>query len=188
MGRERRRKGLVNRVRRGLYGLLLLAAAPGAAAIDELAGYGKYRTLPSTASAEWRSRAIVQGLIVLRAQPERGDDAPLLALETVTAQIHGDPFESAPHFVIAAVKAGNGFDVALADVGTLRLDFQIGGIDDERDWSLRGQLGLAGEPATGRRVAEVPAVRIHALHSRETRYLPFEVSIRESQLAFKWRA
>lgn len=187
-GRERRRKGLVNRVRRGLYALLLLVAAPGASAVDELAAWGKYRNLPSTASAEVRSLATVQGLIVLRAHPEGGEDAPLLALETVTAKIHGDLSEPAPHFAIAAVSSGGGFDVVLADVGTLRLAFEFGGIESDRAWSLGGQLGLAAEPGAERKVAEVPAVRVRVLYASETRYLPFEVSVRESQIGFKWRA
>lgn len=185
-GRERRRKGLVNRIRRGLYGLLLMAAAPGASAVDELAAWGKYRNLPSTASAGIRSLATVQGLIVLRTHPDRDDAAPQLSLETVTAQIHGDADEPAPQFVIAAVKTGGGFDVAL-DVGTLRLDFQIGGTDTDRAWSLGGQLGLAGDPGAERKVAEVPAVRVHALHAREARYLPFEVAVRDAGVGFKWR-
>jgi hypothetical protein len=185
-GRERRRKGPINRLRRFLYGLLLLAAAPGAAAIDELAGYGRFRIPPAAAAdPAQRPLATVQGLVVLRAQPEHGENMPLLEIETVTARIHDTAAETAPQFLIDAVRTDGGFDVALADVGTLRLDLRVGSIEDSRAWSLDGTLTLARKE---RKVAEVPAVRIHALHSRETRYLPFEVSVRESQLGFKWRA
>jgi len=175
-GRERRRKGPINRIRRFLYGILLVAAAPSAVAVDELAAYGKYRDTPTPASDTIpRARATVQGLVALRAEMR-------LELDTVTARIHGDGSEPEPQFLIAAVASGDGFELMLADLGTLRLDLLLDHIEGGQAMSLGGTLALASQ------VAVVPALRVSQSRSRVTRYLPFEVSVLESDLAFRWRA
>lgn len=196
MGRERRRKDPINRMRRFLYGLLLLAAAPGAAAADELAYFGKYRNAQTVASTpERRAVATVQGLVVLRADA----DAALLqlALDTVTAQIHDPEAEGAPHFLIAAERTGRvpegaAFDLAVAEFGTFHLDLLPR--YDAGAWSLGGTLELVRLRDAGGHLATVPEVRVPGLHRNETRYLPFEASLKRSdtagvqQLTFKWRA
>jgi len=62
-GRERRRKGPVNAVRRFLYGMLLLAAAPGAAAADALASIGKFRGHTAPPAPARAALATLQGLL-----------------------------------------------------------------------------------------------------------------------------
>jgi hypothetical protein len=181
-GRERRRKGLVNKIRRFVYGILLVAAAPGATAADELAAYGKYRDTPATSSdTAPRALATVQGLVALRAEASFAGSPMRLELDTVTVRIHGDGSEPAPQFLIAAVPSGDGFELMLADLGTLRLDLLLDYIEDGQALSLGGTLALASQ------VAVVPAQRVSQSRSREMRYLPFEVSVLESDLAFRWR-
>jgi len=183
-GRERRRKGPINRIRRFLYGILLVTATPSAAAVDELAAYGKYRDTPPPAAATIpRALATVQGLVALRADtPVAGSPMMRLELDTVTARIHGDGSEPAPQFLIAAVASGDGFELMLADLGTLRLDLLLDPIEGGQALSLGGTLALASQAAI------VPALRLNPSRSRATRYLPFEVSVLESDLAFRWRA
>jgi hypothetical protein len=181
-GRERRRKGPINRVRRFLYGILLAAAAPGAAAVDELAAYGKYRDAPAAApDAIPRALATVQGLVALRAEPAAAGNPLRLELDTVTARIHGDGSEPEPQFLIAAVASGDGFELMLADLGTLRLDLLLDHVEGGQALALGGTLALASQAAV------VPALRVSVPRSRATRYLPFEVSVLDSDLAFRWR-
>ena len=181
-GRERRRKGPINRIRRFLYGILLVTATPSAAAVDELAAYGKYRDTPTPAADTIpRALATVQGLVALRADTPVAGSLLRLELDTVTARIHGDGSEPAPQFLIAAVASGDGFELVLADLGTLRLDLLLDPIEGGQALSLGGTLALAAQAAI------VPALRLNPPRSRVTRYLPFEVSVLESDLAFRWR-
>lgn len=183
MGRERRRTDLYGRTRRFLYGLLLLAAAPGAVAVEELAYVGKYRTAqPTVSAAERRSGATVQGLVVLRA----GESQPQLALDTITAQVHEPGSEQAPRFQIPAVERKGGFELALADFGAFELSLRLRR-GEAGGWLLGGTLGFhqAGADCP---VAAVPSVPVPELYGDETRYLSFEAALRQSQLGFKWRA
>src|SRR5262245_46236426 len=100
-GRERRRKDPIGRLRRFLYGLLLLAAAPGAAAVDSLAEYGKYRIEPVSQKQQHAALATLQGLLVLRAGT---DNAPDPTLDTVTVQIPVGAAGESPQFRITAAR------------------------------------------------------------------------------------
>ncbi len=196
MGRERRRKDLYGRVRRFLYGLLLLAAAPGAVAVEELAYIGKYRGAQAAAAAsQSRALARLQGLILLGGSAQ--DDAPpRIALDTVTAEIPEQGAEQVPHFLVSAapaarVRDGAEFDLAVAEFGTFGLDLQLKA--DTGAWIVGGALELSRALGPARYVAVVPEVRVQGLHRTETRYLPFEASLKQvagasPQLTFKWRA
>jgi len=195
MGRERRRKDLIGRTRRFLYGLLLLAAAPGAVAADELAYIGKYRGAQSVAAAtQSRALAKLQGLVLIGGSL-RDDAPPLLGLDTVTAEIPEQGADRVPHFQILAtatgrVRDGAGFDLAVNDFGTFNLDLLLR--PDGGAWLLGGTLELT-RAAGLQCAAAVPEVRVQGLHRRETRYLPFEAALKQvaqedPKLAFKWRA
>jgi len=196
MGRERRRTDLYGRVRRFLYGLLLLAAAPGAVATDELAYVGKYwGAQPVATASQSRALARLQGLILIGGSTQY-DVPPQLALDSVTAEIPEQGAERVPHFMISAtasgrVRDGAGFDLAVNEFGTFGLDLQLK--PDTGAWILGGALELSRAPGPARYVAVVPEVRVQGLHRTETRYLPFEASLKQvagaaPQLAFKWRA
>jgi len=195
MGRERRRKDLYGRVRRFLYGLLLLAAAPGAVAADELAYIGKYRGAQSIATApQSRALARLQGLILIGGSAQ-DDVPPRIGLDTVTAEIPQPGAERVPHFLIPAtatdrVGDGAGYDLAVNEFGTFRLDLLLR--PDAGAWLLSGALELARTAGPERYVAALPEVRVQGLHRSETRYLPFEAALKQvaegdPQLAFKWR-
>ena len=187
MGRDRRRTDLYGRVRRFLYGLLLLAAAPGAVAVEELAHFGRYRVGQAVATPEARPLATVQGLVVLRADPaDDGDGPPRLALDTVTAQLDQADAERAPQFRITAIESGGAFDLPVSDFGDFRLNLLLHR-DEMAAWALGGTLELERPVDGGRHVAAVPPVRVQGLHRSETRYLPFEIALLRSQLTFKWR-
>jgi len=196
-GRERRRKDLIGRTRRFLYGLLLLAAAPGAIAADELAYVGKYRT-QSVAQAAQQDIATLQGLLVLRAG---SGDAPEVSLDTATAQV---PQQGAgqqddghiPQFRISAARTvgpdGVAFDLPVGDLGEFQLTLRTERSEALSAWSLGGTLEMLAAATRRRQVAVIPTLRIHDMHGREVRYLAFDASLRtgdagEDQLAFRWR-
>ena len=190
-GRERRRKGPINRIRRVLYGALLLAAAPGAAAIDELAHYGKYHNVPVVA-AEQAALVRVQGLLMLRVNEQHDPD---VVLDAVTAQL---PLADAvPQFSIAPVRRDNGrfgadFDLPVDEFGEFRLNLLAERSPVLSAWSLGGTIELArisGE----RYAARVPELRVQEMHAREIRFLAFETSLSRGRigegpsLEFRWR-
>src|SRR5262245_58172691 len=121
-GRERRRKDPVSRIRRFLYGLLLLAAAPGAYAADELASIGKYRSHDTPHSPQHAALASLQGLLVLR--PGK-DDAPEVSLDTATAQVPQAGAAQSPQFRIEPARSagpdGVAFGLAVSDFGEFQL-------------------------------------------------------------------
>lgn len=156
-GRERRRTDLYGRVRRFLYGLLLLAASRGAMAADEFAALGKYRASPPAASAlQQAAIATLQGLVVLSAQQasDPGDASPYdtypgLALDAVTARIQEPQAEQSPLFRIngidsTSIKDGIGFDLAVADFGHFHLNLYSR--SNARTEGLRESMAL-GDPA-----------------------------------------
>jgi len=190
-GRERRRKGPVNRLRRLLYGALLLAAAPGAAAIDELAHVGRYRNVPA-ASAEQAALVRVQGLLMLRLNEHQDPD---VVLDAVTAQLPSS--EAAPQFSIAPLRRDNGrfgadFGLPVDEFGEFRLNLLAERSPVLSAWALGGSIEL--ERTSGERyAARIPELRVQEMHAREIRFLAFETALerghggREPELEFRWR-
>jgi len=192
VGRERRRKGPVNRIRRFFYGVLLLAAAPGATAIDELAALGKFREHAMPPAPERAALATLQGLLVLRA---RADGGPHVSLESATAQIPQDN-GLAPQFRVSAEPRtdadGVAFDLPVADLGDFCLMLRSERSILMSAWSLGGTLEVRLAPGRQRALTAVPTLRINDMYGRETRYLAFDASVRqdasaEPTLAFRWR-
>lgn len=205
-GRERRRKGPVNRLRRLLYGVLLLAAAPGAVAADELAAVGQHR--PQTSPASSRIvQATLQGLVLLHAErveaPEttvQGAGYPRIALDTVTARLL-EPAAADTLLLRIEVHQGGllrdgvGFDLEVPDFGMFHLNLYsrrnaatagkrwalgVGdtGIDPpSQTWSLGGTLEMVRMIEGGRHLAFVPELLVD-LARGETRYLPFQASLK----------
>ncbi len=191
-GRERRRKDLVGRTRRFLYGLLLLAAAPGAIAADELASVGKYRTQAVVQAAQ-QDIATLQGLLVLRIGT---GDAPEVSLDTATAQVPQQGADQAPQFRLSAARRvgpdGVAFDLPVGDLGEFQLKLRTERSESLSAWSLGGTLEMLAAAPRRRQVAAIPTLRIHDMHGREVRYLAFDASLRkgdagEEQLTFRWR-
>lgn len=190
-GRERRRPGVANRVRRFLYGLLLLAAVPVAAMADELAAVGKYRGVtPAPAPA---ALATVEGLLVLRARPDGGPD---ISLDSATARVPQRDSDVAPQFRIdvrsTPTAEGAAFDLAIAGIGDLRLLLGTGRSAALSAWALGGTFELAPQSGRARVAATVPTLRVNDMYGSETRYLAFDASMlqdaaREPRLVFRWR-
>lgn len=204
MGRERRRTDLYGRARRFVYGLLLLAASPGAMAADELAALGQHRAVaPPVASASGRAvLATLQGLIMVHAERSIGPDTPLqdqhgyprVALDTISARLP-EATES-PLFRVAvsegyALRDGLGFDLAVPDLGNFHLNLytrrnaRTGGerwaltdatIPDQA-WTLGGTLELVRTIDGEKHVAFVPELRID-LSDAPAHYLPFQASLK----------
>ena len=207
VGIERRRTDLYGRARRFAYGILLLAAAPGALAADELAYLGKYRAQahPPAASATERAvLATLQGLVMIHAErvhdagaPLRAQlDSPRIALDTVTARVQD--FADAPLFRVTvsespSIRDGIGFDLAVPDLGHFHLNLyarrnarsegqrwalNAGGQQDAgRSWSLGGTLELVRTVDGGRHLAFVPEL-LFDLSELENSYLPFQASFK----------
>jgi hypothetical protein len=191
-GRERRRKGPINRIRRLLYGALLLAAAPGAQPADELGYVGKYRNAPVAAAQAEQALVRVQGLLMLRVNDAQDPD---VALDAITAQL---PRAGAtPQFSIAPLRRENGrfgatFELPVDEFGGFQLNLLAQRSPVLSAWSLGGTLELVrigGERYT----AAIPELRVQELHALEIRFLAFETSLRRRHpdaapdLDFAWR-
>lgn len=193
-GRERRRKGPINRIRRFLYGVLLFAAAPGALAADELASIGKYRTHAVAQATQRADLATLQGLLVLRAGT---GDAPDVSLDSITAEVPQLGSGQAPQFRItpgrSADASGVAFDLPVSDLGEFQLKLRTESSAELSGWSLGGTLEMLAAASRRRHVAAIPTLRIHDMHGREVRYLAFDASLKqggageEARLAFRWR-
>src|SRR6185503_17864611 len=153
-----------------LYGLLLLAAAPGALAADELASIGKYRT-PTVAQAQQAEIASLQGLLVLRAG---SGDAPEVSLDAATAQVPQGAGQ-APQFRISPERNADGvaYDLPVGDLGEFQLKLRTERSESLSAWSLGGSLEMLAAATKRRHVAAIPTLRIHDMHGREVRYLAF---------------
>jgi hypothetical protein len=191
IGRERRRKGPINRIRRLLYGALLLAAAPGASAIEQLADIGKYRHAPAVAEQQ-AALVRVQGLLMLKLNEHQDPD---VMLDAVTAQLLQS--DAMPQFSIAPVRRDNGrfgadFDLPVDEFGDFRFSLLAERSAVLSAWSLGGTLELA-RTSGERYVARVPELRVQELHAREIRFLAFETSLERGrigtgpELEFRWR-
>lgn len=204
-GRERRRQGPVNRLRRLLYGILLLAASPGAIAADELAAVGQHRPQPSAPARI--VQATLQGLVLLHAERVEAPDTPIqgaayprIALDTVTARL----LEPAAMDTLllrievhqdGLLRDGVGFDLEVPDFGMFHLNLYsrrnaatagkrwalgVGdtGVDPpSQTWSLGGTLEMVRTTEGGRHLAFVPELLVD-LARGETRYLPFQASLK----------
>ena len=211
-GRERRRRDLYGRVRRFLYGLLLLAAAPGAVAADEMASLGKFKAQSRAVvtASEQAVLATLQGLIMVNAEPAANPESsihsqsgyPRIALDTITARLPeaGD----APLFRVAvtegrSIRDGIGFDLAVPDLGHFHLNLYtrrnaktegrrwgVTGAESAsgaRAWSLGGTLELVRTIDGERHVAFVPELLFDLSEARQS-YLPFQASLRMAH----WRS
>lgn len=208
--RERRRRDAIGRIRRFLYGVLLLAATPGAVAADELAHVGKYRSIAVASAPERTLIATLQGLLVAHAELVVSPATPLYAhsghprmsLDTVSARVHEGV--DAPRFRVAAsdgraLRDGIGFDLGVADFGNFHLNlyarrnartegqrWAMGAGEDgdgSRRWSLGGTLELVRTLGGERFVAVVPELLLD-LPPEGTRFLPFEASLKYAN----WRS
>ena len=175
-----------------MYGLLLLAAAPGVVVGDELAHFGRYHSLVVAETPERVALATVQGLLVLRAG---ATDRPEMALDAVTAQIPQAGASQAPQFSVAARRRADSdaadFDLPVADFGEFRLSLLAQPSAALSAWSLGGTLELVRAGGT-RLVAAVPELRILDMHGSEARFIPFEAALKrkrtpEASLSFRWR-
>jgi len=177
-----------------MYGVLLLAAAPGVVAGDELAHFGKYHSLPVIQTPERVALATLQGLLVLRAGPT---DRPEIALDTVTAQVPQAGAAQVPQFRVtptphAASADGVDFDLPVAEFGSFRLSLRAEPSAAFSAWSLTGTLELV-RAAGDRFLAAVPELRILDMHGSEARYLAFEAALKRkrtpeaAELSFGWR-
>lgn len=213
IGRERRRTDAYGRARRFLYGVLLLAAAPGAIAADGSSDPGKYRS-DSTASAASPSQQLVatlQGLVMVHAEEVVNPATPLfghsshprLALDIVTARVYAGA--ESPRFRVAGsegqvLRGGTGFDLGVANVGDFHLSLYsrrsaktpgrryAAGDEDHAPapdprWSIGGTLELVRTLGGDRFVAVVPELLVD-LTGAGTRYLPFQASLKQAN----WRS
>ena len=203
VGRERRRTDLYGRARRLLYGLLLLAASPGALAADELASVGRFKASPVAVVSQQFMVATLQGLVLLNADDSAensatrlGNTYPRVGLDTVTARVSGVENGDAPLFRVAvaedgSIRDGVGFDLALPDIGNFHLNLYArhnartsgkrwsmsGEGSAPRTWSIGGTLELVRTVDGDKQLAFVPELLVDLDNSR-TRYLPFQASLK----------
>lgn len=181
MGQERRRKDPISRIKRLLYGLMLLLAVPVGAA----AAAGKVRTELVT----------VGGILVLRAGADGG---PEVSLESATARVPqggGEPTQFRVEAQRAAGGDGTAFDVTIGELGRFRLLLRSERTVALSAWSLGGTVEAAlsaDRAAAPAATVAVPTLRINDMYGNETRYIAFDASIRQDaaeppELAFRWR-
>jgi hypothetical protein len=191
-GRERRRKGALNRTRRFLYGLMLLMAVPVGAVAGEFSSFGKIRNLIAPPAPARSEVVTVDGLLVLRAGADGG---PEVTLESATARVPQKVAGAAPEFRIEPRRAegadGTAFDLTLGDLGSFRLVLRSERTAALSAWSLGGTLYAALGAGHAAATTDVPTLRINDMYGNETRYLAFDASVRpdasEPGLAFRWR-
>jgi hypothetical protein len=175
-----------------MYGLLLLAAAPGVVAGDELAHFGRFHSLPVAQAPERVALATLQGLLVLRAGET---DRPEFTLDAVTAQVPQSGAAHSPQFRVATSRRRTNsdaaeFDLPVADFGEFHLTLLAQPSAALSAWSLGGTLELVR--AGVRLVAAVPELRLLDMHGSEARFIPFEAALKrkrtpEATLSFRWR-
>lgn len=200
--RERRRTDALGRLRRFLYGVLLLMAAPGAFASGDPGDAARHRA-PAVVEAHAPKvlEATLQGLIIVHAD-EEGDASrsahadrgyPRIALDTVSARLPVD--DEAPLFRVTAsegraLRDGVGFDLPLPELGNLHLNLYTRrnarsageriALDDGAapppTWSVGGTLELVRTVEGRRAIAVVPELTVDLRD--EAIYLPFQASLR----------
>lgn len=191
-GRERRRKDPINRMRRFLYGLMLLLAVPVGAVAGQFSTFGKLRNLIAPPAPARSEMVTVDGLLVLRAGADGG---PEVTLESASARVPQKVAGNAPQFRIEPQRAvgpdGTAFDLTLGDLGRFRLVLRSEWTAALSAWSLGGTLYAALGAGRAATTADVPTLRINDMYGSETRYLAFDASARpdaaDPGLAFRWR-
>lgn len=165
-GRERRRKGPINKLRRLLYGLLL-AAASGRAAAGELPYFGSYTVSQAASTAQQALQVTLQGLVLLHADhtdrpdtaiegrgyPSASPDGRGISLDTMTARMQEPALGRSPLLSVAVTEGGSvrdgvGFDLAVPDFGRLHLSLHTrhNAKTDGKRWSLGLADAASGEP------------------------------------------
>lgn len=155
-GRERRRHGVVNRLRRGLFGLLLACGATHAQAFDLTAPFDREREgLQADDLAESATRHLHLSVQLRNVEP--GVDRNLFAGQTYreslsdTGQSLASAAASGSWGVllsaddVSRLREGSGMDLQVPALGALRLNFRTA--DDEaaawpiaRGWSIGGSF------------------------------------------------
>lgn len=212
-GRERRRKGPINKLRRLLYGLLLTAASGGVAA-DELAYVGKYKVRQVASATQQGLQFTLQGLVLLHAEsaespetPIQGNAYPRIALNSLSARTQAPAADKALQLSVTvseggSIRDGCGFNLAVPDLGNFHLSLytrrnaRTGGkrwsLDladgdssgaESRTWSLGGSLEMVRTVDGGRHLAFVPELLVD-LDDRQSLFLPFQASVKFSN----WRS
>ena len=165
VGRERRRKGPINRLRRFLYGILLFCAS-GVAAADPLASFGAHRTAASHQEATDAApvmralEATVEGILMVQAD-EEADPAigpqpafyPRLALDRINAHLLEPALVPVPMMQMSvntrsSLRDGLGFDVAVPDFGSFHLNLYTrrNARTPGKRWSMNLTSGEVSEP------------------------------------------
>lgn len=209
VGRDRRRKGPIARLRRLMYGVLLLAAAPGVACADELAYVGKVRhSTPASSPYASIVQATIEGLVLLHADPVDSPDTPIqgngyprVALDSVNARVF-QAASSNPSLVkltvlqTGQVRDGVGFDMRVPDLGNFHLNLysrrnartegrrwamnMAEGVE-RRTWSVGGSLEVVRTLDGDRQVAFVPEL---LLDLSDGNALPFQATVKYAN----WRS
>lgn len=207
MGRERRRKGPLNKLRRFLYGLLLAAASGGVTA-DELAYVGKYKVSQAAATTQQGVQVTLQGLVLFLAErtespdtPIQGHGHPRIALDTMTARMQESALGRSPLLSLTvsengSVRDGVGFDLDVPAFGKFHLSLfarqnartegKRWSMDladgtpagaETRIWSLGGSLEMVRIVDGGRHLTLVPELLLD-LGDQRLRYVPFQASVK----------
>jgi hypothetical protein len=205
-GRERRRTGPLNRLRRLAYGVLLAFAVPGAAAADEIAYVGKFRPHAAAVAAPYQRvvEATIEGLVVLHAEPADNPEAPIqgnayprVSLDTVNARFYNG-VGSNPSIVklqvteTGSVRDGVGFDLRVPDLGNFHLNLysrrnartegrrwamNLADPAARKTWSMGGSLEVVRTIDGSRQVAFVPELLVD-LDAGNVGLLPFQASVK----------
>lgn len=150
-GRERRRKGLGNRLRRLAYGAMLVLSAPSAFAAPDLAPPAK-RHMLRAAEPKAQEQQTLSALVFLQALAA-DQAAPAVFGASFSRAVLGERSEQALsslplplHTGLVALsfsdddlrrlRHGAGLDISLPDLGEFHLNFFSRGHDPGRRWSL----------------------------------------------------
>lgn len=208
-GRERRRRGPVNRLRRIAYGLVLSASMPATAA--ELDAAPSLPMKPAVDSAPERVlMAGIEGFLTLASEISADPAAPIgsdrdyahLSFEDLATELDDPRAGSALRITVAQnslLREGLGFDVAIPDLGSLRLNLYarqngttegpratiLSALETDRTtpaWSFGGSMELVRTRDGARQLAFVPELCIDASAITRGR-LGFSAAVRYSH----WR-
>lgn len=171
-GRERRRRGVVNRLRRLAYGLMLSCSLPVTAGQPAAAPSPRSDRGAESASSR-SSSASIQGLLAMVANLPADPATPLgtdddyghLAFEDVALRLE-DPRGSAKLRLqlmpMERLRDGLGLHVQVPDLGALHLTLYArrGGGAARSAWSLGGSMELVRMTDGSRQLAFVPELSV----------------------------